>query len=411
MNKQEVGTGSTDFDTRFNIYKITSTDAINGYFSSVVLPALPFHCIIDFECDVRLGSATAGLVELHTHSSPYYGSVFEVVDQQKITSTEWSRVKLRYMNFGKANTIYPRLNLGADDSAGTIEFRNMVLRLDTDGDITLNGLDRELRSKKFGPLFQLTQGFTSTTTGSGVIDDTTSANYTEFTATGTDTAFITIDDFAGFERNLNTEYYVLEIDALVEIQTEECIARFAFRDSVGGDVFYDCKLTQTIENAVASTGNYQTYRFWIVQDGSPSTIDSVELELGAMVDFPSSCRVREIRLRSYGLTTSNLKQTELHACCTVEKQVNIWNFDDDYRRENFQVVTEKNANTLDISIAYVTGKLMVPIVGMRNNGSIHPVISNVNAQGVEVQFYDTSDTIMLLSAVPDTSGFYLKGES
>jgi hypothetical protein len=307
--------------------------------------------------------------------------------------------------------VFPRLNMGVDDGLGTLEVRNPFLRIDYAGSIRLDEIDRKLRAKRIGPDFQTTQGITTTTTGSGtVIYDVSNQNFTEFIASGSDTAFITIDDFAGFERNINTEYYILEIDALVERQDDECVARFAFRDSVGGDKFFTCKLTQTVLNDAGATGTYQTYRFWIVQDGSPATIDSVELELGAMVGFQSSCRIREARLRSYGLTTSNLKQINTQASCTVEKQSGVWDFDNDYRRENFNDVSEFDANTLSIGIAYVSGKLMVPVPVMRNNATLLPVVSNVNASRIQIQFY-LAGVLQTLASISDGTGVYIQGES
>lgn len=416
LNKQETGAGTTKFDTRYNIYTINSTDATNGYFSSMVLPCQPFNTIIEFECEVRLVSASAGLAELHMHSSPYYGASFKVADQHKITSTKWSLIKLKYITFAKADEVYPRLSLGVDDTSGTIEFRNMSLTTRSNGDIKVNEIDRKLRSKNIGPDFQTTQGITTTTTGSGsAVYDVSGSNYTEFIATGSDTAFITIDDFAGFERNLNTEYYVIEIDALVPVQAGECVAKFAFRDSGSGDIFYNCKLTQTIENAAGSSETYQTYKFWIVQDGSPSTIDSVELEVGAMVGFPSTCRIREIRLRSYGLTTGNLKQINIQASACLERVSGTWAFDETFRREGFNAVSESGANTIRLTMAYRTGKLPVLHVGSLTNLLINPVITAVSIAGVlptiDVVFKDSSGVVIALSALTNGDKLLIGGIS
>jgi hypothetical protein len=414
-NNQETGTGHTKFDTRYRIYTITSTDGIEGYFSTLILPKQPYRTVVKFKAEARLGTASTAKAELHVHSSPYYGVVFDVVDTASIESTEWTTIELTYITEGKGNQVYPRLNLGVDNTTGTVEFRNMILETSAEDDIISNGRDRLLREKRYGSRFQNTQGVTPTTSGSGTIDDSTSTNYTEFTATGSDTAFITIDDFEGFQRNLNTSYYEIEIDAQVPVQASECVARFAFRDGVGGDSFYTGLLTQTIEDSVAATESYQTYKFIVVQDGSPPVIDSVEIELGAMTGFPSNCRIREARIRSYGLSTANLRPFHTQSMATVKKAAGIWEYDEDYRRENFATISEFDANTLSLTLAYRTGILPVAVVSPLNSPTVIPHINKIlklaELDTVRVEFRDTSGTLLTLASIADGTRFLIIGET
>jgi hypothetical protein len=413
-NYQNSGTGFTLFDTRSRVYTITSTSAANGYASAIVLPRQQFGTTVTFTCQARVVSGVSAKLEIHSHVSPYYGTVFDVRDMHTLTSTEWQAVTI-CCGFSTPNdAVYPRLNLEVN-GVGTVEFRDMSLRLVADS-FSLPNQDVKLSlEREYGSRIKGSQGVRSTISGDGVIDDTTSTNYINFSSTSGQ-AFLTIDDFAGFERNPNTEYYTIEVDAQVPAATKDAVMKFIFRNAAGSDVSLVCKLTPTIENGVSSSETYQTYRFFVVQDGSPSVIDEVEVEIGSLLNYEQDFNVRRVVMRGYGLSTLDLIQKELNSCCAVEKNGSVWGPDEDYRRENFTTVSEVDANTLQINYQYITGKALTPQLTMFNSAVVDPYVDSVSstssgAKYVRVKFANKSGTILSLASLSSGTKFFITAQS
>lgn len=399
-NFQNTGSGYSLYDTRSRIYTLTSTDAINGYASCIVLPQPFFGTTVTFTCEARVISGDGANIEIHHHSSPYYGVVFVVGDSHEVTSSEWTSVKIGYNYSAPDDRKYPRINL-ENLGNSVVEFRYMELRTVGQSIAETIVFGNEILNKDFGPKFTNTQGLRTTTSGDGVIDEATSDNYTELSSSSGE-AYITIDDFAGFERNPNTEFYLVELDASVPQSTKDAVLKFIYRDAVGGDVEVICKLTPTIENGVASTESYQNYQFIVPQDGFPTTIDEVEILLGSFTGNEQSVRVRNVRIKGYGLTTLNLKQKELHSCCMVERTGSGWEMDEDYRRENFTTISEFDATTLQINYDYTTAKSPIPNLTPFTSGDYQPFIYSVSNTSlyIHIGFRDSTGSVVNLASVP-----------
>ena len=413
-NLQNTGTGYTLFDTRSRVYTITSTDAVNGYASALVLPKQQYGTTLTFTCQARVTTATSANIELHSHISPYYGTSFDVRDKHVVTSTQWEDVTLTCDFSAPNDAVFPRLNLEPTTS-GAIEFRNMSLRV-VASTFDLPNKDVKLSlEREYGSRIKGSQGVRSTVAGDGAIDDTTSTNYINFSS-ASGQAFLTIDDFAGFERNPNTEYYTIEVDAQVPAATKDAAMKFIFRNAAGSDVSLVCKLTPTIENGVSSSETYQTYRFFVVQDGSPNVIDEVEIELGSLLNYEQDFNVRRVVIRGYGLSTLDLIQKELNSCCAVEKNGSVWGPDEDYRRENFTTVSEVDANTLQINYQYITGKALTPQLTMFNSAVVAPYVDSVSsissgAKYVRVKFANSAGTILSLASLSSGTKFFITAQS
>lgn len=413
-NYQNNGTGFTLFDTRSRVYTITSTSAANGYASAIVLPRQQFGTTLTFTCQARIVSGVSAKLEIHSHISPYYGTVFDVRDKHTLISTEWQAVTICCDFSAPNNAVYPRLNLEVN-GVGVVEFRNMSMRLVADS-FSLPDQDEKLTlEKQYGSRLKDSQGVSSTISGNGVIDDTTSENFINFSSTSGE-AFLTIDDFAGFERNPNTEYYMIEIDAQVPAASQDAVLKFIFRDAASSDVKLVCKLTPTIENGVVDSESYQTYKFLVVQDGSPLVIDEVEIEIGSLTGYQQNFNLRRITLRGYGLSTLDLKQKELSSCCAVEKIGGVWATDEDYRRENFTTVTEVNATTLQINYQYITGKAMVPQLTMFNSSAFRAYVDSVTSissgnKYIRVNFVNSAGTVVDLSAISNNTKIFINSQS
>jgi hypothetical protein len=410
-NFQNAGTGYTLFDTRSRVYTITSTDAVNGYASAIVLPKQQFGATVTFTCQARVVSATSANIEMHSHGSAYYGTVFDVRDRHVLTNSQWEDITVTCDFSAPNGAVYPRLNLEVT-TAGSVEFRNMQLRIIADSFTLPNEASRRVLEREYGSRVKNSQGVRSTLTGDGAIDDSTSLNYINFSSSAGQ-AFLTVDDFAGFERNINTEYYILEIDAEVPASTKDAVLKFVFRDAAGGDVNLVCKLTPTIENGVASSESYETYKFIIVQDGSPNTIDEIEIEVGSFTGYEQDFNVRALRLKGYGLTTLNLVQKQLDSCAAIEKLATGWDFDTDYRRENFSSISEFDTNTLQINYDYVTGLAPIPTMTPFRDRDVLPYVLSVSntSQFIRVQFMDSSGALRALSSISNGFKFFVLAQS
>jgi hypothetical protein len=410
-NFQNEGTGYTLFDTRQRVYTITSTDAVNGYASAIVLPRQQYEATVTFTCQARVTSATSANLELQSHITPYYGTVFDVRDKHVLTNTQWEDVTLTCSFSSPNDAVFPRLSLEVVDS-GSVEFRSMQMRIISDSFTLPNESEKRILTKEYGSQIRRSQGVRETLSGDGTIDDTTTLNFVNFNSSSGQ-AFLTIDDFAGFERNPNTEYYVMEIDAQVPAGTKDAVVKFIFRDAAGGDIPLICKLTPTIEAGLASSETFETYKFLVVQDGSPNVIDEVEIEIGSFTGYEQDFNVRSVRLKGYGLTTLNLVQEQLNSCCAIENQSGVWAFDTDYRRENFSSVSIFDANTLQVNYDYITGLAPIPTLTPFRDRSVIPYVLSVSnaSQQLRIQFMDSSGALIALSSISNGFKFFLLAQS
>lgn len=406
-NLQETGTGVTEYNTTTRIYKITA-DGASGYHASIILPPMSYMAIMYVEFAAKVTGAV-GKAEIQSHSSPYYGAVFAVGDRAVVDGEEWQNFKMRYVYTSRSNAVYPRVDFSID-GVGSIELRNYFIRIENHGDIGYNEIDRRLRQSSFGPEFDSHQDSSTITTGAGTVAiDPINGNYTEFTATGTDTAYMILDGFEGFQTQSNTEYSIVEIDALVDAgQSKEAVARFAFRDAVGGDIFVTMKLTGTTDSGGLASN--QTYKFFVVRNQFPVVVDSVELEIGAMDGHQTNHRIRGVRIRSFGINAGNLVDTGLSSVAAVSVTASVPTFVDTYRRNNFTNVVLQAANTIQLDLPYRTGKVAIPALSSLDSNII-PVPFEVTESAIKVQFYDVAGVKIAVSVLPAGYTFFVKCDS